>query len=176
VIAVTHKILVVEDDKHIALALAVRLRAAGYDVVSAPDAILAVSMALKHRPDQVLLDLLMPGGNGFLVAERIQDLEAMLGVPCIFLTVSKQPGLREQARRLGAAGFFEKPYDTAELLATIREVLEVPADERDLPDSPIRTWIIDEATDPTSAEISGTALDHVPAPPPWWKHRIAWAD
>ena len=151
----THKILVVEDDKHIALALAVRLRAAGYDVITAPDAVLAVSMALKHDPDLMLLDLLMPGGNGFLVAERIQDLETMLGVPCIFLTASKQPGLREQARRLGAAGFFEKPYDAEALLATIRATLEAPADEGDLPDAPIRTWIIDETADPTSIELSG---------------------
>jgi len=153
----THKILVVEDDKHIALALAVRLRAAGYDVITAPDAVLAVSLALKHRPDLILLDLLMPGGNGFLVAERIQDLEAMLGVPCIFLTASKQPGLREQARRLGAAGFFEKPYEAGTLLATIRATLEVPADDGDLPPSPIRTWIIDETADPASVEMSGTA-------------------
>ena len=50
----THKILVVEDDKNIALALAVRLRAAGYDVITAPDAVLAVSLALKHRPDLIL--------------------------------------------------------------------------------------------------------------------------
>jgi DNA-binding response OmpR family regulator len=147
----THKILVVEDDKNIALALAVRLRAAGYDVITAPDAVLAVSLALKHRPDLILLDLLMPGGNGFLVAERIQDLEAMLGVPCIFLTASKQPGLREQARRLGAAGFFEKPYNAGALLATIRETLEAPADDGDLGESPIRTWIINETDDPANA-------------------------
>ena len=153
----THKILVVEDDKNIALALAVRLRAAGYDVITAPDAVLAVSMALKHAPDLILLDLLMPGGNGFLVAERLQDLEAMLGVPCIFLTASKQPGLREQARRLGAAGFFEKPYDAGKLLAIIRETLEAPADDRELPQSPIRTWIIDETADPASIERSGAA-------------------
>jgi DNA-binding response OmpR family regulator len=171
----THKILVVEDDKRIALALTVRLRAAGYDVITAPDAVLAVSLALKHRPDLMVLDILMPGGNGFLVAERIQDLEAMLGIPCIFLTASKQPGLREQARRLGAAGFFEKPYDAGELLATIRKTLEAPTDEGDLPDAAIRTWIIEETADLASAEMSGTAADQMPTPQPWWGHRIAWA-
>jgi DNA-binding response OmpR family regulator len=162
----THKILAVEDDKHIALALAVRLRAAGYDVITAPDAVLAVGMALKHRPDLVLLDVLMPGGNGFLVAERIQDLEAMLGVPCIFLTASKQPGLREQARRLGAAGFFEKPYDAGELLATIRQTLEAAADDGDLGESTVPTWIIDETADFASAAT----------PQPWGGRRIAWAE
>jgi DNA-binding response OmpR family regulator len=163
----THKILVVEDDKHIALALTVRLKAAGYDVMTAPDAVLAMSMALKHRPDLVVLDILMPGGNGFLVAEQIQDLEAMLGVPCIFLTASKQPGLRDQARRLGAAGFFEKPYDAGELLATIGETLDARVHDGDLGESTIRTWVIEEADDAASAEMSAQ---------PWWGHRIAWAE
>jgi DNA-binding response OmpR family regulator len=153
----THKILVVEDDKRIALALAVRLRAGGYDVVTAPDAVQAVSMALKHRPDLILLDLLMPGGNGFVVAERIQDLEMMLGVPCIFITASKQPGLREQARRLGAAGFFEKPYDAGELLATIRETLNGFEGDGALGEPTLQTWIINEPVASASADTSGTA-------------------
>jgi DNA-binding response OmpR family regulator len=122
-------------------------------------------MALKHRPDLMLLDLLMPGGNGFLVAERIQDLETMLGVPCIFLTASKQPGLREQARRLGAAGFFEKPYDAGALLATIRKTLTAAADDEDLGESTVPTWIIDETADFASAAT----------PQSWGGHRIAWA-
>jgi DNA-binding response OmpR family regulator len=122
------KILVIEDDKKIALALAVRLRAARYEVVVAPDAVLAMSIAVRHRPDLILLDISLPGGNGFMVAEWIQDLETMIGVPMIFITASKQPGLREKARRLGAKGFFEKPYDGEALLATIRDTLEDPID------------------------------------------------
>src|SRR5262245_66105682 len=110
VLAMKHKILVVKDDKKIALALAIRLKAAGYDVIAAPDAVLAMSMALKHRPDLLVLDLLIPGGNGFQVAKWLQDLEAMIGVPYIFITASKVPGLRERASQLGAAGFFETPY------------------------------------------------------------------
>jgi DNA-binding response OmpR family regulator len=163
----THKILVVEDDKNIALALTVRLKAAGYDVMTAPDAVLAVSMALKHRPDLVVLDILMPGGNGFLVAERIHDLEAMLGVPCIFITASRQPGLRDQARRLGAAGFFEKPYDAGELLATIRETLDALVNDGDLGESTIPTWIIAETADEANAELSAQ---------PWGGPRIAWSE
>jgi DNA-binding response OmpR family regulator len=137
-----HKILVVEDDKRIALALAIRLRAAGYDVIIAPDAVLAMSMALKHRPDLLVLDLSIPGGNGFQVAEWLQDLEAMIGVPYIFITASKVPGLRERARRLGAVGFFEKPYDAGELLATIRETLEAPEGYWAIRESTVPTWTI----------------------------------
>ena len=138
----TKKILIIEDDKKIALALAVRLRAAGYDVIAAPDAVLGMSMALKHRPDLIVLDLLIPGGNGFQVAGWLQDLEAMIGVPYIFITASKQPGLRERARRLGAVGFFEKPYDAEQLLATIRGILDAPADDSAIGESTIQTWTI----------------------------------
>jgi DNA-binding response OmpR family regulator len=136
-------------------------------VITAPDAVLAVSMALKHRPDLVVLDILMPGGNGFLVAERIQDLEAMLGVPCIFLTASKQPGLRDHARRLGAAGFFEKPYDAGELLATIRETLDALVNDGDLGESTMPTWVIAETADAASAEMAAQ---------PWWGPRVAGAE
>jgi DNA-binding response OmpR family regulator len=132
VIAMKQKILVVEHDKKIALALVVHLRAAGYEVIAAPDAVLAMSLALKHRPDLVVLDVRMPGGNGFLVAEWLQDLEGMLGVPVMFLSAHRQPGLRERARRLGAVGFFEHPYDAEALLATIRDTLDGPGDP-DLP-------------------------------------------
>ena len=142
VIAMTHKILVVEDDKKIALALAIRLRTAQYEVLVAPDAVLAMSMAMKHRPDLLLLDILMPGGNGFQVAEWLQNLEAMIGVPYIFITASKVPGLRERARRLGAVGFFEKPYDAGDLLATIQETLEPRDGYWAIRESTTRTWNI----------------------------------
>lgn len=116
------KVLVIEDDRKIALALATRLKAAGYDPGMAYDALTGVSAAVKQRPDLVLLDISMPGGDGFVVAKRIQTLVPAL-TPIIFITASKQPGLREQANELGAAGFFEKPYDAEELLASIRQAL-----------------------------------------------------
>jgi CheY-like chemotaxis protein len=120
------KILIVEDDKSIVMALTVRLRAAGYAVIVAFDAIMAVSMALKQHPDLVLLDISMPGGNGFMVAERLQNSALTAGVPMLFLTASKQSGLRERAQEVGAVGFFEKPYEAAELLDAIAKALGEP--------------------------------------------------
>lgn len=116
------KILVIEDDRKIALALALRLRAAGYEASLAHDAVTGLNTAVKLRPDLVLLDISMPAGNGFVVAERIQNLIPVV-VPIIFLTASKQPAFREKATEMGAVGFFEKPYDAEALLAAIREVL-----------------------------------------------------
>ncbi|MGH8580331.1 MAG: response regulator transcription factor [Gammaproteobacteria bacterium] len=118
------KILIVEDDKKIVAALTVRLKAAGYETAAAFDAAMAGSVAAKERPDLVLLDISMPAGDGLLVAERLRKLPVPVDVPMIFLTASKRPGLREQAMALGAAGFFEKPYEADELLDAIKKALD----------------------------------------------------
>lgn len=116
------KILIVEDDEKIAKALAIRLRTSGYDVTVAPDAVLGLSSALKTKPDLTLLDICLPAGNGFTVADRIQELLPTAS-PFIFITASRQPDLRKKAKLLGAAAFFEKPYEPDELLAAIDELL-----------------------------------------------------
>jgi len=125
------KILIVEDDKRIVMALNIRLRAQGYEVCAAYDAMLAMTLAMEHRPDLVLLDISMPGGDGFLVAERLQNSVVTSGVPIIFLTALKQEGLREKAMELGAEAFFEKPFESDELLAAIEAALGEPASLRE---------------------------------------------
>jgi DNA-binding response OmpR family regulator len=116
------EILIVEDDRSVATGLEIRLKSYGYEVAIASDATTGVNSALKLRPDLVLLDISMPGGGGFSVAERLQRILPTM-TPFIFLTASKQPDLREKAIELGAAGFFEKPYDAGELLAAIKRAL-----------------------------------------------------
>ena len=116
------KILIVEDDQDIAKALSIRLKNAGYEVVIAPDALTAVENAAKKGPDLVLLDISLPAGDGFTVAERIQSL-IPTATPLIFLTASKKPGLREKAKELGAAAFFHKPYQADDLLGAIQLAL-----------------------------------------------------
>jgi two-component system cell cycle response regulator len=120
------KVLIVEDDRKIALALATRLKGAGYEASIAVDAITGVNLAVKLQPDLIILDISMPAGSGFDVAERVQSLVPKL-MPIIFLTASKQAGLRGRAMDLGAAGFFEKPYKGEELLAAVHAALGEPA-------------------------------------------------
>jgi len=116
------KILVVEDDTKIAMGLGIRLKAAGYDPLLAQDGLGAVNVAVKNRPDLVLLDISIPAGNGFTVARRIQTAIAT-PTPIIFLTASKRPEFRQQAEELGAVGFFEKPFEADQVLATIKQTL-----------------------------------------------------
>jgi DNA-binding response OmpR family regulator len=115
-------ILVVDDNEVIQQTLSIRLRAEGYEVLSALDATTAVSMAVRYRPDLVLLDYVMPAGNGLDVLQMM--VTAMAGIPVIFLTGHPEPDLPEKAARLGAEGFLTKPFDPKTLLDTIRDVLE----------------------------------------------------
>ncbi len=104
------------------MVLAIRLKAAGYEVSTASDARSGLDAAIKGQPDAVLLDISMPGGDGFSVAEGIQKLGPKLP-SIIFLTASKRPEYRKKADELGAAGFFEKPFDASELLAAVQATL-----------------------------------------------------
>ena len=113
------RILIVEDDVAIAKALAVRFKGAGYEVMIASDGVAGTALAINKTPDVVLLDVSMPAGGGFTIAERMRDNVSTISVPFIFLTASKRPDVREQAEELGCAAFFEKPYDFAALYRAV---------------------------------------------------------
>ena len=116
------RILIVEDDENIARGLVLRMKAAGLETIVASDGLSGVRSAVTQRPDLVLLDVSLPAGNGFSVAEGIQK-NVPAPTPIIFLTASKLPELKRKAFQLGAAGFFEKPYCPEILLAAVKRVL-----------------------------------------------------
>ena len=116
------QVLIIEDDEKIAMTLALRLKAAGYGTTTAYDALTGLNAAINNPPALVLLDISMPAGDGFSVAERIQTL-IPTPTPIIFLTASKKPDFREKAKKLGAAGYFEKPYEAEELFGAIQQAL-----------------------------------------------------
>lgn len=117
------KILVIEDDARIARAIQIRLAAAGYQVATAPDGFRGLQLAVQSKPDLLIMDIWMPVGLGFSVAQRLRSL-GLSGIPIIFITASRLKGLREAAEELGAAAFFEKPYDPRELLDAIARVFQ----------------------------------------------------
>ncbi len=117
-----NKILIIEDDVKIALALSVRLKAAGYEVKKAHDALTGFRAAVNDPPDLVLLDISMPAGDGFSVAEKIRS-QLPGHTPIIFITASKLPEFRVRAAELSAIEFFEKPFEAGELLEAIRSAL-----------------------------------------------------
>jgi len=116
------QVLIIEDDQNLAMALALRLKAAGYAATTTYDALTGLNAAVSDPPALVLLDISMPAGNGFSVAEQIKTL-IPTPTPIIFLTASKKPDFREKAKKLGAAGYFEKPYEAEELFGAIQQAL-----------------------------------------------------
>jgi CheY-like chemotaxis protein len=116
-------VLLVEDNAKLALAFGVRLKSMGYTVHIAADAITAVAEARKRLPDVVLLDISLPGGDGFLVAERLSKMVSAGATPIIFITASKRPDLRERAMKLGATAFLEKPFEATALADAIESAL-----------------------------------------------------
>src|SRR5580658_8218733 len=101
----------------------------GYIVYAAKDAINAVSAVRKNSPDVVVLDISLPAGDGFLVAERLQKLPVAAATPIIIVTASENPALPERAMRAGAVAFLKKPFDAATLANVIESALS-PADDR----------------------------------------------
>ncbi len=118
------RVLVIEDDRRTALAVALRLQADGYEATIARDAMTGVDMATQTRPDLILIDLSMPAGDGFVVAARLRELLSR-STPIIFLSNPAHSEIRERALALGARGFLEKPIDPAALSAAVAR--EIPA-------------------------------------------------
>jgi DNA-binding response OmpR family regulator len=117
------KILVVDDDPDLRLALGVRLRAHHYQTTFAADGVAAISSAQKERPDLILLDLGLPGGDGFRVLERFRAIPRLACIPVIVLTARSARSTEDQVLRLGVNAFFQKPVDNQVFLAAIRQVL-----------------------------------------------------
>ena len=83
----------------------------------------ALEIASHHCPDLILLDVTMPGMDGFEVCRRLRENQRTRAVPVLFLTAWSDPEHHERARKLGAAGLIEKPIDPQRLRERIRAEL-----------------------------------------------------
>ena len=117
------KILIVDDDQDLLKGLRVRLRAHNYATVFATDAVSAISQAKNENPDLILLDLGLPAGDGFLVMERLSNVDSMASIPVIVLSARDPEANRAKAVQAGAKAFLQKPADNEELLSAIESTL-----------------------------------------------------
>lgn len=118
------KILIVDDERDIVKALTIRLQSKGYRTVVAFDGVQGIFMAHKEKPNLIILDIRMPAGDGFSVAEKLKESKRMSRIPIIFVTGSPERDAEEKAQKLGARYFIKKPYDPEELLDAVRRALE----------------------------------------------------
>ena len=117
------KILIVDDALDSWNLLSSIVRTHHFQPIWAADGIQAVSEARKHQPHVILLDLGLPGGDGFVVLERLKQNRLLSAIPVIVVTAQAPAVAEHRARKYGAIAFFQKPVKADELIAAIRGVL-----------------------------------------------------
>ena len=114
------RILIVEDDPAIAALLEMNLSLAGYRCRTAPDGDAALAAAAEEPFDLALLDILLPGVDGFALCAPLRERE----IPVIYLSAKSDTASKVAGLRLGAEDYMTKPFDVLELLVRVEKVLE----------------------------------------------------
>ena len=126
------RVLVVDDEAPIRLLCRVNLEAEGMKVLEASDGVEGVETARGERPDVILLDVMMPGMDGWQVAESLVDDEATSHIPLIFLTARAELRDRAKGLELGGVDYITKPFNPVELASVVERLLDrVRRGERD---------------------------------------------
>src|SRR4029077_2432689 len=117
------RVLVIDDEAPIRLLCRVNLEAEGMEGLEAADGPSGLETARRSRPDVILLDVMMPGLDGWQVAEELLDDESTSGIPIVFLTARAE--LRDRARGLDAGGidYVTKPFNPIDLASLVRDLL-----------------------------------------------------
>ena len=113
------RILVVDDEKPICDLIDINLSAAGYDCKTVQDGLAAIELIEREDFDLILLDIMLPGADGFDIMEYIRPLK----VPVIFLTAKNNVRDKIKGLKLGAEDYLVKPFDVLELMARVEVVL-----------------------------------------------------
>lgn len=125
------KILVADDEPNIRRILGFLLEEAGYEVVVAADGGEVLDLVVGERPDLVLLDVMMPGLDGFAVLEQIRQLRGHARLPVIMLTARSESASRVRGIKSGANDYVAKPFEQEELLARVANMLETARAQRE---------------------------------------------
>lgn len=120
----TERILVVDDDADVLKTIQINLRAHGFEVLTASSGEECLDMVANYAPDAIILDVIMPGINGFEVASQLMANPVTKNIPVIFLTARAQEADEIEAQKAGGAGYIKKPFSTQHLYNTVTSVLK----------------------------------------------------
>jgi DNA-binding response OmpR family regulator len=116
-------VLVADDDAEVAGLVAISLRRAGFNVVTAANGEQALEQVQEHEPDACVLDIMMPNTNGYEVVRRLKEDSATTRIPVVLLS-ARAGGLdRDYGLRIGADAYIRKPFPPRELGDTLRALL-----------------------------------------------------
>ena len=111
-------VLIIEDEQNIVDILSFNLSREGYDTLEAYDGVTGLQLALEHNPDLILLDLMLPGMNGFDVCREIRKTGS--GIPILMLTAREEEADKVLGLELGADDYITKPFSVRELMARVK--------------------------------------------------------
>ena len=118
------KSVLVVDDEPINITLLAQILKGHYKVKVAKDGERALSICRAAAPDMVLLDVMMPGIDGFEVCRQLKADAATAAIPVVFVTGKSDPAEQDAGMALGAAGYLAKPVDAAVVMACVRGLLD----------------------------------------------------
>ncbi|HEY6289147.1 MAG TPA: response regulator [Nitrospiraceae bacterium] len=116
-------ILIIDDHADTRLLVSARLKKHQYNTVFAADGMQAIAVARETKPDAILLDLSLPGGNGFIVLTRLKTNTALSGIPVIILTADESPESELKGLEAGAEAFLHKPVQEEALIVAVESAV-----------------------------------------------------
>jgi len=119
----TKRILVVEDNETNMYLISFILKSRGYEIIEARSGEEGAGIAIKEKPDLIIMDIQLPGIDGLETTRRIRKSEAAGDIPIVALTSHAMTGDREKALRAGCTGYIEKPINPETVLSEIEKYL-----------------------------------------------------
>ena len=119
-----HTILAIDDEREFVDAIKMRLEAIGYHVIAAYNGRAGLEAARRASPDLILLDLVMPGMDGFTVLSELKNDPYTTAIPVVILTAKEEAGYITDAESLGAAAYLAKPLKMWELEAVLQKFFD----------------------------------------------------
>lgn len=125
------RILIVDDEPNIVLALELLMKKEGFEVLTVDDGQKAFEAVSKFQPDLIILDIMMPKMDGYEVCQRIRADALLKDVLIIMLTAKGREVEKEKGLALGADYYVTKPFSTREFMMKVKEVLSGRSDQEE---------------------------------------------
>lgn len=116
-------VLVVDDEPHIVRLVSFALSNHGYEVLEACDALEGIELASRHRPDLVLMDVMMPAVSGLEAVKRLKEDPATADIPVVMLSARSQSYEQQAGLEAGALAYICKPFTPKELVQRVSEII-----------------------------------------------------
>jgi len=118
-----YRIMIIEDNPKNMKIMVDLMQVHGYETITAEDGMSGLETALKEKPDLILMDVQLPGIDGYEVTRRLKGKDATRDIPVVVVTSFAMKGEEARAKEVGAAGYISKPIDIHKLMDTVAEHL-----------------------------------------------------